>query len=141
MLNRLEYQRLRRQGMAAKWAFHSAKVLAQWQNLGGEDVRLRVEPDEGISFDNLEGDCFNPVVNSDIPASKVAREQKEFRQRVNDEGVWFVVGEYRDAFGRWRSADSCGGFVGDDWRDSGYDTDIMEATIRAFLGDYSECLA
>ena len=49
---------------------------------------------------------------------------------VNREGVWGIVGEYFDGE-RWRHADSCFGFVGDDWKNSGYDTDIMRATVDA----------
>jgi hypothetical protein len=47
---------------------------------------------------------------------------------VDRDGVWGIVGEYFDGE-RWQHADSCFGFVGDDWKNSGYDTDIMRATL------------
>jgi len=31
---------------------------------------------------------------------------------------------------RWDHMDSCWGFVGDDWKDSGYDIDFKEAGLR-----------
>jgi hypothetical protein len=92
------------------------------------NVRLRLVPDEMCSFEDLEGDCFNPKANPDTPASRLERDRKEFMEKVKREGVWGVIGEYFDGE-KWQHADSCFGFVGDDWKSSGYDTDIMRATL------------
>ena len=94
------------------------------------NVRLRVVPDEICSLEDLEGDCFNPKANPDIPASRLKRDREEFIAKVNREGVWGIIGEYFDGE-VWQHADSCFGFVGDDWKHSGYDTDIMRATLDA----------
>ena len=56
---------------------------------------------------------------------------------MNRQGVWGIVGEYFDGE-VWQHADSCFGFVGDDWKNSGYDTDIMQATLDA-ARDASVC--
>ena len=70
-------------------------------------------PDETCSLEDLEGDCFNPKANPDIPASRLERNRKELMEKVNREGVWGIVGEY--FYGEvWQQADSCFGFVSDD---------------------------
>jgi hypothetical protein len=50
-------------------------------------------------------------------------------RRCEREGVYGLVGQARDSHGQWHTADGCWGFVGDDWRGSGYDTDIMRAAL------------
>jgi hypothetical protein len=84
-------------------------------------LRLRLVPDETCSLEDLEGDCFNPKANPDIPASQLQRDHEAFIAKVNREGVWGIVGEFFDGE-RWQHADSCFGFVGDDWKNSGHDT-------------------
>lgn len=47
--------------------------------------------------------------------------------RIEAEGVWGLVGEVRcPACGAWEHVDSVGGFVGNDWKGSGYDKEILE---------------
>jgi len=137
------YQRERARGFQAQWAFSNARTRMAWEKhevaeySSGEpidpkrgNVRLRVVPDEMCSLEDLEGDCFNPKANPDIPASKLQRDREEFIAKLNQEGVWGIIGEYFDGE-VWQHADSCFGFVGDDWKNSGYDTDIMRATLDA----------
>src|SRR5260370_14302082 len=137
------YQRERARGFQAKWALSNASTRLEWDKhevaeySSGEPidpkrghVRLRVVPDETCSFEDLEGDCFNPKANPNIPASRLQRDREEFIAKVNREGVWRIVSEYCDGE-VWQHEDSCFGFVGEDWRHSGYDTDIMRATLDA----------
>lgn len=91
-------------------------------------MRLRMVPDETCSLEDLEGDCFNSKANPDIPASRLQHDREDFIAKVNRDGVWGIIGEYFDGEA-WHHADSCFGFVGDDWKHSGYDTDIMRATL------------
>lgn len=141
-LHRL-YQRERGRGFQAKWALSNARTRMEWgshevaEYSSGEPidpnrghVRLRVLLDETCHVEDLEGDTFNPKANPNIPASRLERERKEFVEKVNANGVWGIVGEYFDGE-TWRHADSCFGFVGDDWKNSGYDTEIMRATLDA----------
>jgi hypothetical protein len=88
-----------------------------------------IQADETCSLADLEGDCFNPKANPDIPISKLQSDRKEFIAKVDREGAWGIIGEYFDGE-QWQHADSCSGFVGDDWKNSGYDTDIMRATLN-----------
>jgi hypothetical protein len=128
-------------------AFHAAKTKLAFHDVecGEHDepelgsVRLRIVPDECVSFDDLEGDTFNPKVNKDVPHARLEREQKEFREKVNREGVWGVIGEYWDGED-WQHVDSCFGFVGDDWKESGYDIDIMRATLDAMKAKLAEVI-
>jgi len=126
-----EYFRQRRLGNRARWAYQHAVTQARWDAMESEGlVRLDIRPDEDCGFDDLAGDMFNRKANPDIPESRMAKEEKEYRERIDREGVYGIVGEYFDGE-EWVDADSVWGFVGDDWRDSGYDSDIKRATMDA----------
>lgn len=135
------YQRERARGFSAKWALSNARIRLEWDKhevaeySSGEpidpkrgDVRLRVVPDETCSIEDLEGDCFNPKANPEISASRLQHDREEFMAKANRDGVWGIIGEYFDGE-VWQHADPCFGFVGDDWKHSGYDTDIMRTTL------------
>jgi hypothetical protein len=137
------YQRERANGFQARWALANARTRLEWDKhevaeySNGEpidakrgNVRLRIVPDDSCSLEDLEGDCFNPETNSDIPESRLQRDREEFIATVNREGVWGIIGEYFDGE-EWQHGDSCFGFVGEDWQHSGYDTEIMRATLDA----------
>jgi hypothetical protein len=136
------YRRERARGFQARWALSNARTRIEWDKhevaeySSGEsiepkrgNVRLRIVPDEICCLEDLEGDCFNAKTNPDIPASKLERDREEFIAKVNREGVCGVIGEFFDGE-QWQHSDSCFGFVGDDWKSSGYDTDIMRATLN-----------
>ena len=38
--------------------------------------------------------------------------------------------------GAWEIADSVWGFIGDDWKDSGYDADLRRAALDAYVGNF-----
>jgi hypothetical protein len=113
-----------------------ARVRAAWEK--AEDaglVRLRIEPDDQYDLEDLLGDCYNPEVNTDIPPERLEQERQWEVDRIDRDGVWGVIGEYRadvcPACGRggeWKHGDSCWGFVGDDWKDDA-DVDIMAETL------------
>lgn len=117
---RREYDRLRRVGFAASYALTAARTQHQWQRLEDAGLaRLLVIPDDHPDLSWL----------NDAPPHY----RRAATRRVEQDGVWGIVGQYRHApDGEWRPVDSCFGFVGDDYRDSGYDTDIKHATITAF---------
>jgi hypothetical protein len=132
------YKRERSKGILAKHALQNAKTRAEWyeKECGEHDdpemgsVRLRIVPDECADLADLDGDTFNPKVNPEIPRARLEREQKEYHDKIDRDGVWGVIGEYYDGE-TWQHADSCFGFVGEDWKDSGYDVDIMQTTLDA----------
>lgn len=112
----------------AKAAFDRAKTHAAFT--ARDDVRICFPPDETSDLEDLKGDTFNPSANPDIPRTRLVREEREFEEKVEREGVVGIVGEYFDGED-WRHADSVWGFVGEeDARDSGYMEDVMEETMR-----------
>ena len=137
------YLRERDKGVQARWALRNAKIRIEWDKKNGQvvsefeqsrdakrgDVRLRIVVDDCVDLDNLFGDTFNPQANPDIPESRLERERQAEIERVNRDGVWGVIGEYFDGED-WQHADSCFGFIGDDWKDSGYDTDAMASALE-----------
>jgi hypothetical protein len=126
-----EYTRLRRHGWHARNAYEAAKTRAAWDAAEANGlVRLQVLPDASGDLENLKGDTFNPKYVTHISRAQLEREEKAFEDRVERDGVVGIVGEYHDGE-TWRHADSCWGFVGDDWRDSGTDTDVMASTLEA----------
>ncbi len=135
-----DYKKLRASGYAAKSALYSARINSEWRafECGNDEpefgifcVRLQIIPDDCCDMDNLKGDTYNRKANPDIQESRMAREEKEFEERVDRDGVWGVVGEFWNG-SKWTQADSCFGFVGDDWKGSGYDDDIKRATLDAY---------
>jgi len=71
-------------------------------------------PDEFATLENLEGDCFCLKVNPDQDAKQLEIDQKKFRQKVYDEGVFgYVLEKWNPEVGvGWETVDSCWGFVG-----------------------------
>lgn len=95
-------------------------------------VRLKVESDECCDLEELLGDYFDPVINTDVKPNKLAEQKQHEIDRINRDGVWGIVGEYLcGACLQWVVANSCWGFIGEDWKGSGYDLDCMEVTLDA----------
>lgn len=115
-----------------EWELHEVAQYSSREPISPKrgNVRLRIVPDDICSLEDLEGDLFNPRANPGIPDSRLQRDREVFIAKVNREGVWGIVGEYFDGEA-WQHADSCFGFIGDDWKHSGYDTDIMRVTLDA----------
>lgn len=107
-----------------EWAKELQKL---WFN---DLIRLVALNDFHYQMDDLKGDCFNPKVNNDISPIQLAIEEQAFEDRVNRLGVNGLVGEIRGSNG-WEHVDSCWGFVGEDFINSGYDADISQTTINA----------
>lgn len=113
----------------ASHALNTARTRLAWDAAGGV---VRDDWDTGpcpgrvrlvLKADNSGCD---PLDGMEAPERIVQEE----RDRANRDGVWGVRGEYWDGH-EWVEVDSCWGFIGDDWRDSGYDVDIMRATLDA----------
>jgi hypothetical protein len=122
----------------AEHALREAHIRAEWREWEGRGlVRMRVEPDYIAHYDDLAGDSFNFKVNPDIPAFRLERMEEEFKERISRDGVWGIISEWFNGT-EWQHADSCWGFVGDDWQDSGYDVDAMAQAISAAKAHYDE---
>ena len=124
---------------------HELNVRAGWAALNGEEVfeydasddnsgelvRLLICPDDSMDWDDLKGDCYDPDLHPDIKPEILKKQEEEEIERVNREGVYGVKGEFFDGEG-WIETDDCWGFVGDDWKESGYDIDIMRSAIDGY---------
>jgi len=136
----LYHEARRRWNVPASRALRNAKrradILDRWEAaiLAGK-VQLRVVVDELATFDDVAGDTYRVELHADtVPGGErtIRAEEKRERARVDSEGIWGIVGEYQcPTCGSWVAADSCWGFIGNDWAGSGYDEDIMAATLDA----------
>jgi hypothetical protein len=123
-----EYERLRRNGWRACDAIRAARVKDAWDDAENAGlVKVDAEPD-CLSVEDTEPDWDAICINHHV----AALERKEYRDRCNRDGLWIYAAYYRTSVDdEWILADSIGGFVGSDWKDSGYDTDMRETALEA----------
>lgn len=90
--------------------------------------RFYAEEDSHFMIDNIKGELFDPKVHTDIDPDLLKRHERELEERIENEGVWGIVLEKWDpAVGiGWEHIDSCWGFVGGDWKDSGHDKEMLD---------------
>lgn len=89
-------------------------------------VQIIMVEDQHYNFEDLCGDMFNPEVCPDIPAEQLAREKRNYRARVNRNGVHGVILQCRaNPVAEWVNVDSCWGFVGMEFVGSGTDNDFV----------------
>lgn len=141
------YKVERKRGGRAQYAIRNARVRLAWQALGGyeeyeheskwyredetgKQVRIMIRDDydwEPV----MDFDCKNTKpYQCDWRNRKPCAIHKREAERANREGVYGIEGQYRHPVtGEWIDADSVWGFIGDDWRGSGYDIDIMAETM------------
>lgn len=50
-------------------------------------------------------------------------------RRIEQSGGYGIVAEARDALGEWHETYACWGFVDEDWKGSGYDTDAIASAL------------
>ncbi len=138
-----DYARRRKLGWRALEAWRAAGVLAAWTYHGGHvcfgdgchdchegaAVRFRVVPDEHMTWEDLKGDGYDPKANPDIQPSTLERQEKAEIERCDNAGLWGIVSEAWTLAG-WEDVDSIWGFIGSDWIDSGYDTDLMSSALQ-----------
>ena len=124
---RSEYGRLRKKGWPAKDALRAARVKDAFDDL--ENAGL-------VKFEVLmDPECHDAsYVDTWIDKSEAWRQRtkREIRDRADQEGTWGIVTSIRASEDAgWEEVDSVWDFVGDDWKDSGYDTDVMNSAVDA----------
>lgn len=124
----------------ARMAIRAEAIKAAWDAAGGEllaqydatnepgTVRIIELPDESASFDDLEGDTYNPKANPEIKAAILERERQAEIDRANRDGVWGYVAQHWNG-SAWQDDDSIWGFIGDDFKGSGYMEDLMQSSL------------
>ena len=123
---RYEYNRLRRKGWTAFEAYRNARIRDKFTDLENEGrVRLNVVMEQEV-FDDSYLDTWG------LCPARLNRKRTELRERIDRDGVWCLQAEAQcDKCGRWKVLDSISGFVGDDWKDSGYDSELMQVAIES----------
>lgn len=121
-----EYRRLRALGHVAISAMRDARTAVAWEKAERAGlVCLDVEPDE-LGYDDSYIDTWD-----DVSPAKREKARKELWAQIDREGVYGLVAKVLTADGRWQVVDGVCGFIGDDWKDSGYDADMKLAALRA----------
>ena len=110
----------------AQRALQNARVRAEWSEYTDDQVRLRIVADDDLDLSYLDQDMYTDKYRADI------------RAKAESEGGTGIIGEYFDGK-TWNHADSCYGFIGEDWRGSGYDIDIMRSTLDQYLASLEVC--
>jgi len=115
----------------AKAALRLARTTCAFDALVFSDLaRFETAPDDWYTFDDHEGDTYSPAANPDIKPAILDRERKAELDRANREGFYVLSVQVRESDdAQWETLDSCGGFLGDDWRGSGYDLDMMRVAV------------
>jgi hypothetical protein len=124
-----EYKRLRAKRWVMKDAVRAAQVFETFSLLETEGlVKLVAEPDDE-GYDASFVDTWTHLSDA-----RRAKEKERIEKKACDEGTYTLCSYIRsgeaDSSPDWELADSCGGFIGRDWKDSGYDTDIMLGAIH-----------
>jgi len=127
------YRHYRAAGYSPVDALRQARILARFRAAETAGlVRLRWAPDECCNLADLEGDTFDEPLNAaTVPGGvrTIRAEREAFHRRIDREGVWGLIGEYRvRPDGAWSRAESVWGFVGQD--SYGYEFAIMAETLR-----------
>lgn len=131
-----EELRLLDKGWKPAEAHESARVSVSFAEAEEKGlVRFQVLPDEEMYDDSYIDTWTNEPEEFRVQA------KLDLWRRIEREGVWGIVVEkhfHCDACGtdRWDHVDSCWSYVGDDWRDSGTDTDAKRAALDAIGWEY-----
>jgi hypothetical protein len=122
-----EYQRLRGKGWRAADAMRAARVNVAFDEAEEEGlVRFRVEP-ECEPYDSSYVDTWE-----ESPA-RAQRIKRELDDRIERDGHWYIAADVLCCaeHDHWSRVDGVGGFIGEDFIDSGYDVDVREAALHA----------
>lgn len=123
---RKEYARLRKAGFGASQAARGARINVAFGRAAKAGL-VRLDAIEDCeAYDDSYIDTW-----TDQAESVRAKARKETRARVESEGTCGVRTYAMGACGKLHEVDSCWGFIGDDWRDSGYDHDLKRAALDA----------
>lgn len=136
------YRQQRAIGWPARQALSNAKTHEAWDELDGEivnefvsdepgTVRLKIVAEQEI-YDDSFIDTWDDSLTT-VGYTQMTKEQYRswLHDKIERDGVWGMIGEFWNGQ-EWEHADSCFGFIGEEWRNSGYDSDIMQAAIDAY---------
>ena len=125
-----EYKRLRAKNWNHIDSRNTAKINCAFEKAEAKElVRFRVISDD-LPYDDSYIDTWP---ESD---EEKAKTKKQLWARIEREGVWCILVEKHITCkhcgsDRWEQLEHCCGFVGEDWKDSGYDTDFKRTALEA----------
>jgi len=76
---------------------------------------------------------FCPNTNPEINGDELKRQERNERARMNKQGAWFFTLVVKN-----EDLDSIGGFVGNDFYGSGYDTDFYRGALMQVKDTHPE---
>lgn len=111
-------------------ALREARISEQFRDLAERGlVRLREEPDD-LPASDVIGDLFGDSTGCPGGDRQFAAEKKRLDHQILAEGTTGILSEFWT--GKvWREASAVWGFVGQDWKGSGYDTDLKAEAIES----------
>lgn len=115
-----------------------AEIETVYEWFAYEDlVDIKYEPDDCTSMDDLVGDMFDESHADTIPGGlrTLRQQRKDFELRVEMDGVWVMDAVFYKTDGTPETADSIGGFVGEDFWGSGYEEELMLAALAGLFED------
>jgi hypothetical protein len=115
------YVKYRGKNYPASVALRAAKIRTEWDSLECDGL-VRIEVLSEIdSYESIYG------------REEDDKYRREINARIENEGFYIYEVQYRlsEDSEEWVTVDSLGGFIGDDWFDSGYDIDMMASAIDA----------
>ncbi len=98
-------------------------------------IRVKAVPDEFMEWDDMVGDCFSESNADTVPGGMrtIKAQESAYRRRLDSEGVWGFVGEYRLSPGSaWVEADSLWG-CDDPSETSETALEVQSATIDSLV--------
>src|SRR6185437_12918227 len=100
-------------GYTVHWNGDHMDAAAPGAFNGPGRVRLRLKEDSISPADDFDGS---------------PRDLQEARDRASRDGMWGVCAEFWNGV-EWVEVDATWGFIGDDWKGSGYDVDLMQSAL------------
>lgn len=101
-------------------------------------ARVKMELDTGWDAGDMVGDMFNPKYNPDISPDECAQQEKEYLEKLCDNGVWGVILEIYDG-SEWEHLESVWGI--DDYRCANEEirAEMELAAVEHFDGRIEAC--
>lgn len=135
--------------LSGKYSYSRERLPWVWQNFQREEeigwvfahfkeqalVDVFESPDD-CDADDLFGDMFDEGHAGTIPGGmrELRAQKKQAEERLRHQGQWYHEAVFRDpGEDGWHTADSVGGFVGDDFYGSGYEPDLYLAALEGLF--------
>jgi hypothetical protein len=120
----------------------TAEIAAVFDSFYKLDLVATDSQPDDLPFDDLYGDGYDESHADTIPGGmrELNAQRKAAERRLEDEGHWVMFAVFNasndDGTPDWHTADSIGGFVGEDFWGSGYEDDLRLASLDGLFDHY-----